>query len=271
MNELNQWIQYALLGLLQGFTEPIPVSSSGHLVIAERLFGIHAEGFGLEVLVNFASLLAILAIYRKDLVRLASRVWGYLRTGREDYRPDFRFALYLVLATVPAGLAGVLANDFLAEHFKGMRTVGITLLVTGAALWLIRNLRGKRNDAGLTLRDALLIGLAQTVALIPGISRSGATIVAALGLGLKQETALRFSFFLFIPISVGSMVLEGPALVRDPAFGSLAGPYLTAFLCSLAASYFSLKWFMGIMARGNLYGFALYCFAAAIGVLVFLA
>lgn len=264
-------VKYALLGLFQGLTEPIPVSSSGHLIIAQHLFGMHIEGLSFEVLVNFASLLAVLLIYRADIIRLCANGWAYLVRRDEAARPDFMFIIYLVIATIPAGIIGVLFGDVIGETFKGMTTIGVTLLLTGIALWLIRNLRGRKSDSQLRARDALLIGLAQAIALIPGISRSGSTIVAALGLGLKQSTALRFSFLMYIPISVGGMILETKELASDPQLGQLALPYTLAFICSFVASYYALRWFMGIMERGNLKYFSWYCFAVGALVLLFLA
>lgn len=268
LESLLTLLKYALLGLLQGVTEPIPVSSSGHLVIAEHLFGVYPEGMSFEVLVNFASLIAVLLIYRQDLARLVSNSWAYLTRKERECRPDFLFAVYLVIGTIPAAVVGFLFEDAISDMFKGLTTIGVTLLITGVALWLIRNLRGRRGDRELSLKDALIVGMAQAVALIPGISRSGSTIVAAMALGMKRETALKFSFFLYIPVSIGSMVLGAADLAADPDFGVLAIPYCVAFLCSLIASYFALRWFMGIMARGNLIWFSIYCFIAGAAVLI---
>ncbi|MEC0093336.1 undecaprenyl-diphosphate phosphatase [Paenibacillus macquariensis] len=270
MNDFLELLKYAFLGLVQGITEPIPVSSSAHVIIVQKLFGLEIEGLGFEVLVNFASLLAILLIYKNDLIQLIKHGYLYLKTKEEQYKKDFHFILYLIIATIPAGLIGFLFNDLISDVFKGMLTIAISLLVTGIALWLIRNLRGRKNEAGLKLKDAIIIGLAQTVALIPGISRSGATIVAGMGLGLKQSTALKFSFFLYIPVSVGSMILEGSNLIHDPLIGTLALPYTLAFLCSLVTSYFSMKWFMGIMERGQLKYFSWYCFLLSAFILIFM-
>ena len=181
----------------------------------------------------------------------------------------FRFILYLIVATIPAAIIGILFEDVIAEHLKGVKTIAIALLITGVALWFIRNLRGRKGDGDLSFKDAVLIGLAQVIALIPGISRSGATIVAAMGLGTKQETALRFSFLLFIPVSLGGMILSFSDIITDPQLSTLAIPYTVAFFASLIASYFSLKWFMNIMAKGNLGYFSLYCFIVGIAVLIF--
>ncbi|AOZ92407.1 undecaprenyl-diphosphate phosphatase [Paenibacillus crassostreae] len=270
MNDIFTLLKYAFLGLVQGITEPIPVSSSAHVIIVQNLFGLEIAGLSFEVLVNFASLLAILLIYKKELIQLVNHGWLYFRGQDDEYKKDFHFILYLIIATIPAGLLGYLFNDLISEVFKGMLTIAISLFVTGIALWLIRNLRGRKNEAGLKLKDAIIIGLAQAVALIPGISRSGSTIVAGMGLGLKQSTALKFSFFLYIPVSVGGMILEGSNLLYDPDLGTLALPYSLAFICSLVASYFSMKWFMGIMERGQLKYFSWYCFVLSAFILIFM-
>ncbi|MFS0782895.1 undecaprenyl-diphosphate phosphatase [Bacillus sp. 1P06AnD] len=262
-------LKYLFLGIVQGFTEPIPVSSSGHLVLIQHFFGLEIKGMSFELLVNTASLFAVLLIYRQDIIRLIKNGLLYITKKEESAKSDFRFILYLIVATIPAGVVGVLFDDYIAAYFKGIRTLAIALLVTGLALWLIRNLRGRKNDGDLTLKDAIIIGLSQVVALIPGISRSGATIVAAMALGMKQETALRFSFLLFIPVSLGGMVLSLTDLIADPQISSLAVPYTLAFFGSLVASYFSLKWFMNIMAKGNLIYFSIYCFIVGAAVLIF--
>lgn len=261
-------VKYMILGLFQGFTEPIPISSSGHLVFAQHFLGLEIEGLSFELLVNAASLIAVLIIYRKDLVRLTVNGVRYISTKDKQSKSDFRFIIYLIIATIPAGVIVVLFDDIISEHLKHIRVTAITLIITGLALWMIRNLRGRKNDGDLTIKDALIVGFAQAVALIPGISRSGATIVAAMALGMKQETALRFSFLLFIPVSFGGMILSITDLMSDPNMDTLLIPYIIAFIASLITSYFSLKWFMNIMAKGNLKYFSFYCFI--VGILVFL-
>lgn len=179
------------------------------------------------------------------------------------------FVVYLVVATIPAGIIGVLFQDTIDSYLSTIVTVGVTLVITGLALWFIRNMRGQRKDGNMTMKDAWIIGGAQAVALIPGISRSGATIVAAMARGINQETALRFSFLLFIPVSFGGAVLSITDIVNDDNLSTMAVPYIMAFIGSLVASYFSLKWFMNIMAKGQLKYFAIYCFI--VGPLVVLA
>lgn len=262
MEQFYEILKYLFLGVFQGLTEPIPVSSSGHLQLAQYFFGIEIEGnsaFTFELIVNSASLIAILIIYREDIIRLIVRGLSFIKTRDPEDKKEFQFIIYLIIGTIPAGVIGVLFGDFISDNLSSVTTVAITLMVTGIALFAIRNMRGNRGEGGMTMKDAIIIGLAQAVALIPGISRSGATIVAAMARGIHQETALRYSFLLFIPVSLGGMILSFSDLLNDDRLGELWFPYLLAFLGSLVASYFSLKWFMNIMAKGNLIYFAVYC------------
>lgn len=269
MEELWLVIKYLFLGIFQGFTEPIPISSSGHLVIAQELLDLRLEGLTFEVLVNFGSLVAVLIIYREDLIRLIKNGVGYVFQRDSRQKDDFDFIIYLIIGTIPAGVLGILLGDSI-EVLSTVQTVGITLIITGIALWLIRNLRGRKGDGQLTWKDAVIVGLGQAVALIPGISRSGATIVAAMFLGMKQETALRFSFLLFIPVSLGTMLLSIEDVIANANADGAWFAYTLAFAGSVVASYFSLKWFMNIMANGNLKYFAFYCFIVGGLVVLFL-
>lgn len=271
MEQLWLTIKFLLLGLFQGLTEPIPISSSGHLLIAQYFLDVEIEGSvsTFALLVNTASLIAVLIIYREDIQRLIVNGLRFFKVKDEETTRDFMFIVYLVVATIPAAIIGVLFQDTIDDYLSTIVTVGVTLVITGFALWLIRDIHGKRKDGNLTMKDAIIIGLAQSVALIPGISRSGATIVAAMARGINQETALRFSFLLFIPISLGGAVLSISDILNDDNLATLAIPYIMAFIGSLIASYFSLKWFMNIMAKGQLKYFAIYCFI--VGPLVVLA
>ncbi|WP_090868996.1 undecaprenyl-diphosphate phosphatase [Oceanobacillus limi] len=269
MSEFWTLFNYILLGTIQGITEPIPISSSGHLIILREIFEIDAEGLSFEILVNFGSLIAVLLVYRKDIIRLIQNGFRFLVSKDPDAKSDFMFIVFLVIATIPTGVIGLLFEDKIGDLSRAY-TVGITLLITGAALWIIRNLRGNKNDGEISMKDALIVGFAQSAALIPGISRSGATIVAAMLVGMKQETALRFSFLLYIPVSLGLGILSVGDMINDPDMDALMIPYLLAFMASIIASYFALKWFMGIMARGNLKYFAFYCFIVGILCILFM-
>lgn len=263
-------IKYLFLGLLQGITEPIPISSSGHLVIVQTLFGLKIEGLSFEVFVNFASLIAVLIVFWDDVTRIARNTFRYILTRDREVKSEFLFAMYVIVGTIPAAVLGILFDDFISTVLKGVKIVGVTLLITGVALWLIRKMEGYKGEKKMTVKDALIVGFAQAVALIPGISRSGATIVGAVALGLDRDTALRYSFLLYIPVSLGGMILEANEIIADPLIGTLAIPYIVAFIASLVASYFSLKWFINIMRSGKLGYFSIYCWIVGLLVLLFL-
>lgn len=261
-------IKMVIIGIVQGFTEPIPVSSSGHVMIASELLGLGEQGFTFAILTNTASLFAIMFIYRKDIARLIINSFQYIKTREGHYQSDFRFVFFLVIATIPAGLLGVLLNDFIADQV-GMTTIAIMLLITGLALWFVRNLEGYKGDSDLTMKDAFLVGLGQAVAITPGISRSGATVVSALAVGMKRDTALRFSFMLYIPVSVGGLVLGVSDFLNESNKAELAIPYLATFVATLFMTYIATKWFIGIMKSGKLVYFTYYCFIVGILLLIF--
>ncbi|QXE01555.1 undecaprenyl-diphosphate phosphatase [Terribacillus sp. DMT04] len=264
------WIllaKYFILGLIQGISEPIPISSSGHLILAQNLFGLGLDDLSFEVVVNTASLLAVILVYRKDIIRLISSTMQYLRkreASTKDVKDDFKLVIYLIIGTIPAGLLGVLFNDFIGEHLKSTFTVGIALLVTAFFLFFIRNLKGTKGRHAMTWKEALLIGIGQAVALTPGVSRSGATVVTAMLIGMKRDTALMFSFLLYIPVSLGASVLEIPDMLQKDFSNDLLIAYALAFIASLVASFFALKWFIDVMKKGKLVYFAIYCLVIAI-------
>ena len=261
-------LKYMIVGLVQGFTEPIPVSSSGHVMIASEILGMGEQGFTFAILTNTASLFAILFIYRADIIRLISHFFAYIKTKEKRYKADFLFCIYIVIGSIPAGIGGVLLSDVIADNVS-MTTIAIMLFVTGIALYLIRNMRGHKTDETMTAKDAIIIGLGQAVALTPGISRSGATVITAIARGLKQETAMRFSFMLYIPVSLGSIVLGVTDFLDEPNKADLALPYAVAFISTLIMTYFAFKMFMGIMKSGKLHYFTYYCFIVGILLLIF--
>ncbi|MGN7296047.1 undecaprenyl-diphosphate phosphatase [Ferdinandcohnia sp. SAFN-114] len=261
-------IKMIIVGLVQGFTEPIPVSSSGQVMIASEILGLGEQGFTFAILTNTASLFAILFIYRKDIARLAVNSILYVKTKDFRYKSDFRFVFFIVIGTIPAGVLGILLSDFIAENVS-MTTIALMLFITGIALWLIRNMKGNKGESDLTMKDALIVGLGQAVALTPGISRSGATIISAVAVGMKSDTALRFSFMLYIPVSLGGVILGISDFLNEPNKADLAIPYLAAFIATLLMTYIALKWFMGIMKSGKLSYFTYYCFLVGALLLIF--
>ena len=149
-------------------------------------------------------------------------------------------------------------SDYIAENVS-MTTIAVMLFITGMALWLIRNMKGTKGEREITIKDAFIVGLGQAVALTPGISRSGATIISAVAVGMKPETALRFPFMLYIPVSLGGVVLGLTDFLNEPNKSELAIPYVATFIATLLMTYFAMKWFIGIMKNGKLDYFTYYC------------
>ena len=261
-------LKLIIIGLVQGFTEPIPVSSSGHVMIVSEILGVGEQGFTFAILTNTASLLAILFIYRRDIMRLVTGFLKYIQTREMRYKSDFNFAVCVIIASIPAGVLGVLLSDVIAESVS-MNVIAAMLLVTGVALWLIRNLKGRKGDKDITKKDAILVGFGQAVALTPGISRSGATVITAITTGMRQDTALRFSFMMYIPVSFGGVVLGLTDFLNESNKGDLAIPYIAAFIATLLMTYFAMRWFMGIMQKGKLHYFTYYCFTVAALLFIF--
>lgn len=257
---ITEFLIYIFLGILQGVTEPIPVSSSGHLVLAREILGVEASGLSFEIFLNTASLIAIIYIYRKDIISIFMNVMRYITGTRTvNTRKDFRYTIYLIIATIPVGILGLLLKDYIGENIS-VGFVGLMLLFTGIALWIIKNARNTKRDGELSVKDAIIVGLAQCIALVPGISRSGATLVGAIGVGLNQKDALRFVFLLYIPISLGTALIGFTDIVRDPLLDTFLFGYIASFIVCIFATYFGVRVLQGVMQNGNLQMFSYYCF-----------
>lgn len=265
-------IKYIFLGIIQGFTEPIPVSSSGHLLIFKELINADGIDFGLlSILTNFGSLLAIILIFKDDILDLFKSFFGYLKNKDKKYYNNYKYCWLVVLATIPAGIVGIIVTklgifDFLEENTK---FVGVTLLITALFLFLIKDLKGKRTDGDITYKNALVVGLFQVIALIPGISRSGATIVGGMKEHFTRDTAFKFSFILYIPISLATMVLGVKDLMEANLTLQNIIYYLIAAIFAFVLTYFSSKWFRNIMKNGKLIYFVYYCLVAGTLILIF--
>lgn len=262
--------KYMFLGFIQGFTEPIPVSSSGHLVIFKSLFNDAAmNDLNFEIVVNFGSLIAILIIFRKDLINIIRDFFCYIKTKETKYYSNFKYALLIVIGSIPAGFAGLILKDKIEEVLSGVKVVGFALLVTALFLFLVKDYKGKKSDDKVTVKNALVIGFFQVLALFPGISRSGSTLVGGMQQGLKREAAFKFSFMLYIPISVATMLLG----VKDMMAANLeAVTYLYYFAGMVVAgvvTYFSTLWFRDVVKKGKLIYFVWYCLLAGILVILF--
>ena len=262
-----------ILGIIQGLTEFLPVSSSAHLVLGKTLLAVHEHGIVFEVFVHFGTLLSVLLVYRRDIyVLIQSLMTGLRRAGQigDYYRQDrsFRFLVYILAGSVPAGVIGILFNDPIEKAFSDPFMVSGMLLVTGTILLLTRFIRPPQRE--ITFMKAILIGCAQSMAIMPGISRSGSTISMALFLGISREEAARYSFLLAVPVILGATLLKLVELLRHVPSTAEIEDLVVGTAISFLSGYVAIKLLLMFIRKGKLDYFAWYCFAIGfVGLLYF--
>lgn len=266
-------LEAIILGIIQGFAEPIPVSSSAQTQIAAFLMGVETPGIIFEIFLNFPSFLAILWLTRHDVISIVKDFFAFVITKKQAYLKHFKLALYIVVATIPAVLVGFTMKDLIDSYFNSMTSIAIFLSITGVLLFVVRQKNGHRDFDEMTIKDALIIGTVQGIfAVIPGVSRSGATIVTALLIGLNRDTSFRFSFLLYLPIGLGSMVLGAGDLIASEHFQSSLMQYGYMFIAAYVATILGFKLFKAMVKKGQLIYFSFYCwFVAAVLLLFFRA
>lgn len=262
------FFKYVILGIIQGFTEPLPISSSGHLRIFKSIFNSDIlNDMNFEIVVNFGSLIAILILYRKEIISIIKDFFSYLKTKEDKYKTNYKYAWLIVVGTIPAAIFGLFIKDIIEQHFT-TKLVGLMLIITSLLLYIIKDIKGNKDKEDMTFIDALKIGLFQVVALLPGISRSGATVVGGMKSNLKRETALNYSFMLYIPISIASMILGVSDLINAGNLSEVFIPYLVSMIAAGFVTYFAAKLFIDIMKKGKLIYFSIYCFI--VGIITFI-
>ena len=259
-------IKYLLLGLIQGLTEPLPISSSGHMIIFEEIFSF-ATDLNFKIITNFGSLIAICIFYRKFLKELIIDSWSYLIKKDTTKKNSFIYILLVALATIPTGIAGYFLSDIVDEKLSNIFTVAICLSITGILLLIIDYLSKKAIRNQITTVDSILIGLSQIVGLIPGISRSGSTTSIGVFRKIRLEDSLRFSFMLYIPISIGSLILSLTKINYQTT--NIVG-YIGAFILSILGTLASIKLLFGIVKKENLKYFGYYCLLVSISIFIYL-
>jgi undecaprenyl-diphosphatase len=248
----------ALWGILQGLTEFLPVSSSGHLVLVPWLLRRDAPGFSFDVLVHLATLLAVLVYFRAEFLMLIRGVIHLVARRRVD-TPEARLAWLVIISSIPAILVALVFQSYIEQVFGSPLLVAVALLVTGTILYLAERRTGTRAVDDLTPRDAGLIGLAQAVALIPGISRSGATMAAGMGRDLARPEAARYAFVMSIPVIFGAAAKELLDLVGGP--GIAPGPLAIGMLAAFVSGYIAITLLFRHVQRHSLRVFSVYCWA----------
>lgn len=266
------WWQSLVLGLVQGLTEFLPVSSSGHLVLAGRLLGVEDAGVAYDVALHVATLAAVLYVYGRDVAAILGAFaaglaqWGRGRPATAWRTPEGRLFWMLAAASLPTGVIGLVGEAMFEGLYGSLAAVSVFWLVTGALLfWAADRLEGKRGLQDMRWGDALLIGTFQGFAIAPGLSRSGSTVAAALGRGFDAREAARFSFLLALPATAGAAALKLPDLAASPATPL---PVVAVGVAAAAvAGVWAIRTFVAALASGRLRGFAVYVWLLGLAVL----
>ena len=259
-------IKYIILGLLQGFTEPLPISSSGHIYVLKAILNTSIfNDLSLEIFLNFASFVAILFIFKKDVINLIKGFFNFIKSKGTKSRDEFKYCMLLVVGTIPVALIGYFAKDTLEGLLsRNIFLVGIGFFVTGIALLLTLGTKGDKKDKDITFKDAIMIGLYQAVAIVPGISRSGMTLVGCLLNDFDNKTALKYSFMLYLPVSVGTMITGFSEFRAQAADFTTILYYIVGMIAAGLFTYITYNWLTKIVEKGKLWRFSVYLFAAAI-------
>lgn len=264
-------LDMVILGLVQGLTEFLPVSSTAHLLFTEAFLGITRPGILLEAILHLGTALAALILFWPDVRRLFIGWLASLlrRAEPSDARGYGRLAWLIILITVITAAVGLALSDPFERMFGSLRGAAVQLIVTGLIL-LAAHGRERRDMTETTVRDAVAIGIAQVVSIIPGVSRSGTTITAGLWLGLRRDDAARLSFLAAIPAVAGAGLFGLKDLRLGESIGFTGGQLLVGFVVSLLSGALAIRWLLGIVRRGHLRWFAAYCIIAGGVVLIIL-
>jgi undecaprenyl-diphosphatase len=260
------FIDAIILGIIQGLTEFLPVSSSGHLELAKFILGdqsVPEESLMFTVVVHAATALSTLVIYRKDVAQLIKGLFAFA------WNDETKFVTFVVISMIPAAFVGLFFEDEIESLFGGqILLVGAMLVITGLLLMLAD--RAKKTQKGVKGKDAFIIGIAQAIAILPGISRSGATISTSVLLGIDREKSARFSFLMVVPLILGKMILsiKDMAETGSGVSSDQTGIYIAGFATAFIAGLIACKWMISLVKKAKLTTFAIYCFvvgAIAIG------
>ena len=265
---MNTILIFVILAIIQGITEPLPVSSSGHLVIFKHFFDLMSDNAILEIMLHAGSLFAIILFYFKDIKSLFVNNLSFIFRKEASHKEDFIFAVKLIIATLPAGIIGLLFKDAITAALNDVKWVGWFYLITTGLLILPKII--KPSSKPLSMMHSFIIGCAQAVALLPGVSRSGSTIATSMALGIKPEEGMKFSFFMFIPIA-SIVILSGSIdLVRSAPDLTLWIAYGVSIIVSFLVTYYAMRWLSYIIKKDKYHYFALYTLTLSLFILFFL-
>jgi undecaprenyl-diphosphatase len=264
------YLHAVLLGIVEGITEFLPVSSTGHLTIVERALGYQTDAPGITAftaIIQTGAVLALVLFLRDDVLRLLGAGAQGLRSARERTRPDFRFLVAVLVGSIPIGIVGLAFKDQIETELRSLWVVAFALIAwSGVMAYADRTATLDRHEDDVGTRDTLFIGVVQCLALVPGVSRSGATMSAGLLRGLDRVTVTRLSFFLSIPALLAAGALEAITKSSDIADGVGWGPTIVATVVSFVVAYASVAWLLRFVARHTYSAFIVY--RVALGVLL---
>lgn len=257
------FFQSILLGIVQGLTEFLPISSSGHLVIVPHLLGWEIpsrDAFLFDVLVQVATLIAVFAYFWKDLLEIMKAFFQGLWKKQPFDDPLSRLGWYIILATLPAGIAGLILKDVVQSAFSNPTITGTFMLVT-AFLLLIAEFVGKRDRSAddINWKDSIWIGIFQSLALFPGISRSGSTITGGMTRNITRPASARFSFLISIPIMLVAGIAALDDLTKVPHLTTIIPTYIPGFITAAITGYLAIRWLLSFLTQHPLYIFSIYC------------
>lgn len=261
-------IEAAFLGVVQGLTEFLPVSSSGHLVIFQNLLKIDEPGVLFEIMVHIGTLLAVIIYFRKDVYHLIAAIFQWKKRRPEEVKSYQRLLFYIIVATCVTGILGIAFQDLFESFFDNLLLVGCMLLVTGLILFISDRIKDTSREE-LNLGSSLLIGFAQSLAIIPGISRSGVTISTAIFTRLTRETAARFSFLLSIPAILGAALLNIKDLSQVMKIDGTGISYIIGGISAAVVSYFAIMFLISLIKKAKLSYFSIYCWIIGITIIIF--
>ena len=271
------YFQAIILGLAQGLSEFLPISSSGHLALLQYFFGVSAETvLPFAVLLHLGTLVSVFIVYWKDIVELVLELIAVIKdicTGkgpRINANPTRRLGFMIIVATIPTALIGLLFNDLFEALYLSLIAIGIGLLITGTILFIAERMgRNNKNVKDMKFRNALFVGIMQGVAICPGISRSGSTLFGGLISGLNKEFAVKFAFLISIPSILGSVIMEAPDAFESGMDISLVGPVIAGVIVSALSGLFAIKAMIRLVSNKKLIGFSIYTWVIGIAVIVY--
>jgi len=271
------YIEAMILGLVQGLGEFLPISSSGHLALLQNFFGIEGEQIlFFAVMLHLGTLISVFIVYWKDICELVIELFATIRdlcTGKGLHlqeKPVRKLGVMIIVATIPTAVIGLVFNDLFESFYGSFVAIGIGFLFTGVIMFLAERMGSSKKEIGeMGFGTAILVGIMQGIAICPGISRSGSTLVGGLSTGLKREFAVRFAFLISIPSILGSVVLEVPDAVAQGIDPGLFGPIAAGMVVAAVSGYAAIKGMIKLVSNGKLSYFSYYVWALGVFTVIY--